>query len=114
MTALTHLINIALEGHPPERHAQIKWLGQQVSNEMEQLRTHTHRVTTNFIDKYGEDRLRWMLGEFQKETPASVIAKELGVSRARVGQWRDAMGHTIRIYDVPWDVKAMAEMEPNS
>ena len=50
------------------------------------------KMLNNFIDNYGVETLKWMIGEFHEGTTLQQIAQELGVTRQRVMQWRDAFG----------------------
>ena len=64
----------------------------------EPVMTSVGRVVTNFIDKYGVEKLEMMLGGFQAGRSYQSIADELGVTKERVLQWRNLMGRTITVY----------------
>lgn len=54
----------------------------------------------NFIGKYGIDKLEWFLEQINIGTSGQVIADELGVSRERVRQWKNAFGAVVTFYQV--------------
>ncbi len=56
--------------------------------------------TKNFIKNYGVDKLEWLLEQFNLGTSGQVIADELGVSRERVRQWKNAFGSMVSFYQV--------------
>ena len=60
--------------------------------------TSVERVVTNFIDKYGVEKLKMMLGGFHAGRSYQSVADELGVTKERVRQWRNLMGRTIQVY----------------
>ena len=50
------------------------------------------RVARNFINSYGKNRLHDFLSDLEKGVSGATIAKDLGVSRERVRQWKNAFG----------------------
>ena len=67
------------------------------------------KMLNNFVDNYGAETLRWMMNELGDNTPMSKIARELGVTRQRVMQWRDAFGRRITHYLIFPEIKEIAE-----
>lgn len=57
-------------------------------------------MARNFISTYGDERFAWLLDQFEKGASGTAIAKELGVTRERVRQWRNAFGTTVHSYFV--------------
>lgn len=62
--------------------------------------THREKVARNFIQSRGMETFHRLLFLFEKQESGQVIAKEIGVSRERIRQWRDTFGSTIRVYEV--------------
>ena len=62
--------------------------------------THREKVARNFIETRGMETFRRLLFLFEKQESGEVIAKEFGVSRERIRQWRDTFGSTIYVYEV--------------
>jgi hypothetical protein len=63
------------------------------------------QIAANFIDRYGPDRLRWLLDAFARGESGQAIADELGVSRERVRYWRNTFGASITVYRVHTEVE---------
>lgn len=63
------------------------------------------RMIRNFIERHGEDRLRWLIEAFARGESGQVIADELRVSRERVRQWKHAFGQVIHVYQVHPEVR---------
>ena len=58
----------------------------------------------NFIRNYGTEKLEWLIEQLNIGTSGQVIADELGVSRERVRQWKNAFGQTVSFYQVRNDL----------
>ena len=58
----------------------------------------TARVVRNFIHKHGKEALRKMITDFTAQRSGQEIARELGVTRQRVNQWKEAFGVTVTSY----------------
>ena len=67
------------------------------------------KMLNNFVDNYGVETLKWMIGEFQEGTTLQQIAQELGVTRQRVMQWRDAFGRRITHFKVHPRIEEIAK-----
>lgn len=63
------------------------------------------QIAANFIERYGRDRLRWLLHAFARGESGQVIADDLGVSRERVRYWRNTFGASITVYQVHAEVE---------
>ncbi len=71
------------------------------------------RVAHNFINRYGEERLRWLLGALSEGESGQVIADEFRVSRERVRQWKNAFGRSLTLYQVHPEVQGvLATLQP--
>ncbi|MCO4743844.1 MAG: helix-turn-helix domain-containing protein [Proteobacteria bacterium] len=71
------------------------------------------RVARNFINRYGEQKLRWLLQALDEGQSGQVIADEFDVSRERVRQWKNAFGRSLTLYQVHPDVQGVLEtLEP--
>lgn len=60
----------------------------------------TGRVVRNFIHKHGKESLRKLVADFTAQRSGQEIARELGVTRQRVNQWKEAFGVTVTSYVV--------------
>ena len=69
------------------------------------------RMIHNFVERHGEDRLRWLIDAFARGESGQVIADELQVSRERVRQWKHAFGQVIHVYQVHPEVLRALESE---
>ena len=69
------------------------------------MATSRERVARNFINRYGEARLRWLLDALADGESGQVIADEFSVSRERVRQWKNAFGRVLTLYQVHPDVE---------
>ena len=56
------------------------------------------RVARNFIKRYGKARFKSLINAFRELRSGQKVADQLGVSRERVRQWRNAFGETITVY----------------
>ena len=63
----------------------------------------------NFTKSYGKEKLAKLVSDFSIGTSGELIAQELGVTRARISQWRQAFGYTLRTYQVHEDIQAIAD-----
>ena len=61
------------------------------------------KVAKNFIKSYGKDQFRMILSDFQNNRSGQLIGDELGVTRERVRQWKNAFGVKESFY-VPNDL----------
>jgi biotin operon repressor len=50
------------------------------------------RVAKNFIKSYGKGRFHLFLSDLEKGVSGAAIARDLGVSRERVRQWKNSFG----------------------
>ena len=62
--------------------------------------TRAGRVARNIIKNHGRAKLRRLIILFRSDESGEVIARELGVSRSRVNQWKHALGTSTREYVV--------------
>lgn len=58
------------------------------------------RVAQNFINRYGEERLRRLIDALADGESGQAIADEFSVSRERVRQWKNAFGRVLTMYQV--------------
>jgi len=65
------------------------------------------RVARNIMGKYGKGALVALLADFQNGVPAPAIGARMGVSRERVRQWRDVLGHEVRLFSVYPEVEGV-------
>lgn len=73
----------------------------------------TARVVRNFIHKHGKESLRKMIADFNEQRSGQEIAKELGVTRQRVNQWKEAFGVTVTSYVIHPEVTQLFGRAPN-
>lgn len=66
------------------------------------------RMARHFIHAYGKEAFLALLVKFERNDSGQVIADDLGVTRERVRQWRNAFGATISVYQVHPDAAALA------
>lgn len=79
------------------------------------MSTSRTRVARNFINRYGEERLRRLLDALADGESGQAIAEEFDVSRERVRQWKNAFGRVLTMYQVHpeiADVLEHSEPEP--
>lgn len=55
-------------------------------------------VLHNLLEKYGKERVVRLLHLFEENESGEVIAREFGVSRERVRQWRNLLGTTVTTF----------------
>ena len=63
------------------------------------------RVARNFIKSYGRSKFRRLLQALGEGESGQVIADEIGVSRERVRQWKNAFGTVITLYQLHPEVE---------
>jgi DNA-directed RNA polymerase specialized sigma subunit len=56
------------------------------------------KVARNFIKRYGLQAFRSFITGLEGHRSGQELAQELGVSRQRVQQWKDAFGVSIAVY----------------
>ncbi len=66
------------------------------------------RVAQNLIAKLGKPKFRRFLKLLGENVSGERIAKEFGVSRERVRQWKNAFGSVIQTYSVSPQIKRLA------
>ncbi len=69
------------------------------------------RVARNFIDRYGAERLEWLLQALARGESGQLIADAFAVSRERVRQWKNAFGQTLTLYQVHPEVQRVLRMD---
>ena len=69
------------------------------------------RVARNFINRYGEERLRRLLDALADGESGQSIAEEFDVSRERVRQWKNAFGRVLTMYQVHPEVSDVLTRE---
>lgn len=74
--------------------------------------TNREIMLQNFIASRGEKSLRKIISMFQEQISGEVIAKEFGVTRERVRQWRDAFGTTVQVYFVYPSIEKICKGKP--
>lgn len=67
------------------------------------------RVARNFIKRYGMARFQETLTAFGELRSGQKIANQLGVSRERVRQWRNAFGQVTTFYRLYPETKRILE-----
>ena len=67
------------------------------------------RVASNIIKYYGKDRFVRLLSLLESNASGADIAKEFGVTRQRVNQWKHILGVEKVEYTTNSDVKALAQ-----
>lgn len=68
-----------------------------------------HVVVGNLVDKYGIDKVRWLVQRITLDHPLSEIAAEFGVSQERVRQWKGSLGYSVSVYQVHLEVQGVLE-----
>ena len=63
-------------------------------------------VLNNLLMKYGKKKVLKLLLAFERLDSGEVIAKEYGVTRERVRQWKMLLGYEIKTYVVHPDILA--------
>lgn len=74
-------------------------------------RTHAATVAANFVNQYGKQRLKRFLRLMKDNLSGEAIAREFGVSRERVRQWKNCFGSVVQTYTVRADVAKLAGMK---
>ena len=69
------------------------------------------RMADNFIYQYGRPALRRFLKLLERGDSGEKIAREFGVSRERVRQWKNAFGQEVRVYDVHPEIRKAAGLK---
>lgn len=67
------------------------------------------RVARNFVKRYGRERLERLIELLHEEVSGQAIADELGVSRERVRQWKNAFVQRFSYYNVYPEVQSVLE-----
>lgn len=67
------------------------------------------RVARNFIKRYGMTQFQETLTAFGELRSGQKIANQLGVSRERVRQWRNAFGQIVTFYRLYPETKRILE-----
>ena len=67
------------------------------------------RVARNFVKRYGRERLKRLIDLLHEEASGQAIAVELGVSRERVRQWKNAFGTRFSYFEVYTEVQSVVE-----
>ncbi|KAA0214728.1 hypothetical protein EDM80_06185 [bacterium] len=64
-------------------------------------------VARNFIARLGKAKFRRFIKLLSENVSGEVIAREFGVSRERVRQWKNAFGSVVQTYVVSPQVKRL-------
>lgn len=67
------------------------------------------RVANNIIKYYGKDRFVRLISLLESNTSGEAIAKEFGVTRQRVNQWKHILGVEKVEYTTNSDVKELTK-----
>ena len=62
-------------------------------------------VADNHIKKYGEDKFRYLLEQFDTNVPGPKIATEFSVTKQRVSQWKRALGECRKTFHLHPEVE---------
>lgn len=65
-------------------------------------------VAANFVAEYGKPRLKRFLKLLQQNASGQEIAREFGVSRERVRQWKNAFGRVVVRFETFADIRRLA------
>lgn len=65
------------------------------------------RVARNFVERYGEKRLRELLDSLANGESGQRIAQSFDVSRERVRQWKNTFGTVVTLYQVHPEVLSL-------
>ena len=68
------------------------------------------KVAKNIINRYGIDKLTTLIAKFRSGVPGPEIAKDFGVTRQRVNQWKKALGEEHITFIVFPEVDEMVEL----
>ena len=68
-------------------------------------------VVKNIINKYGKEGLGALIECFKREVTYDIIAKQYGVSKQRVFQWKKELGKTKKVFLVYEDVLSMLKLK---
>lgn len=74
------------------------------------MTTHNSERTTvirNIIKKYGMAKAKSLISALEHLDSGEEIARDYGVSRERVRQWKHALGATVQLYQVHPEVLAV-------
>jgi hypothetical protein len=66
------------------------------------------RVAQNFIARLGKPKFRRFLKLLADNVSGEQIAREFGVSRERVRQWKNSFGSVVQTYAVSPQIKRLA------
>ena len=66
-------------------------------------------VVRNIIKKYGMSQAASLISALQNFDSGEEIARDFGVSRERVRQWKNSLGMTVHVYQVHPEVCAVLE-----
>ena len=69
--------------------------------------THAERTIRNVIKNHGLDAAQKLVADLKAGISYEGIAAEMGVSRARVGQWALVLGQRVTAYTLHPDVQEM-------
>jgi hypothetical protein len=64
-------------------------------------------VLENFVEKYGRQALRRLLTGFEQNVSGPILAKEMGVSRERIRQWKALFGTSVQVYTLHSEARAL-------
>jgi transposase-like protein len=72
--------------------------------------SHSNRATVaaNFVAEYGKPRLKRFLKLLQQNASGQDIAREFGVSRERVRQWKNSFGRVVVRFESFADIRRLA------
>ena len=65
------------------------------------------RVARNIINKHGFDKFMLLINLYKQGVSGAKIAKEFGVTRQRVNQWKQKLGTSTTIFNVSGDVELL-------
>ncbi len=74
----------------------------------------SHRVATNFINRFGVENLQWLLDALARGESGQSIADRFDVSRERVRQWKNTFGQVVTVYQVHPEVQKLLAAPPEA
>ena len=69
------------------------------------------KVARNFVKRYGLGVFRRLVTGLEEQRSGQELARELGVSRQRINQWKSAFGSSVTLYLPTREVKRLLGRE---